>query len=85
MKKCILGMAVICLLSLAGCHANLTGPGAAGMDLSKMKLAEEACFIYVLGFGPFDNAVLTTKVDAIQYRLDNYVVWGRMCAEGYKK
>ncbi len=85
MKKYILGVTSVCLLSLTGCAAKLTGPGSDGMDLSKMKLTETACFIYVLGFGPYDNAVLKNKADAIQYSYENYVVWGRLCAEGYTK
>lgn len=85
MKRLLLGFALVSSFALAGCIAKLSGPGAAGTDLSKMNLAETICFIHVLGFGPFDNAVLTKKADAIQYSFENYVVWGRVCAEGYTK
>jgi len=86
MKKVLLGMVLVASISLTGCIAKMTGPGSAGADISKMKLVETQCYIVVLGFGPFNNAVITTnKVDAIQYSIENYVVWGRVCAEGYKK
>ncbi len=86
MKRMIVGMVLVAALAMSGCIAKLTGPGSAGTDVSKMKLVETACFISVLCFGPFDNAVLkTTKLDAVQYSFENYVVWGRVCAEGYKK
>ena len=86
MKRMFAGIVLVAAFAMTGCVAKLTGPGSAGTDVSKMKLVETACFIHVLGFGPFDNAVLkTNKVDAIQYSFENYVVWGRVCAEGYKK
>lgn len=85
MEKVLFGMALVASLSMTGCIAKMTGPGSAGVDLSKMKQVETSCFIHILGFGPFDNAVLKSKVDAIQYSVENYVVWGRVCAEGYKK
>lgn len=86
MKKIICGMVLIASFSMTGCIAKLTGPGSAGADLSKMKMVEQQCFIHVLGFGPFNNAVLENgKIDAIQYSFESYVVWGRVCAEGYKK
>ena len=86
MKKMCAGLLLVALLAMTGCIAKMTGPGSAGTDLSKMKLVETSCFISVLFFGPFDNAVLkTSKLDAVQYSFENYVVWGRVCAEGYKK
>jgi len=86
MKKLALVLLLSASMFLTGCVAKMTGPGSAGADLSRMKLVETQCFISVLGFGPFNNAVLTTnKVDAIQYSFESYVVWGRVCAEGYKR
>lgn len=85
MKKIFLGVAFVAALSLSGCIAKMTGPGSNGADLTKMKQVNMACFIHVLGFGPFDNAVLKEKVDAIEYSIENYVVWSRVCAVGYKK
>ncbi len=86
MKRVCAGVLLVASLATTGCIAKLTGPGSAGADLSKMKLVETSCCISVLGFGPFDNAVLkNNKVDAVQYSFENYVVWGRVCAEGYKK
>ena len=85
MKKVCAGLILVASFAMTGCIAKMTGPGSAGADLSKMRLVETACFIHVLGLGPFDNAVLKTKVDAIQYSFESYVVWGRVCAEGYKK
>jgi hypothetical protein len=86
MKKMCAGLLLVASLAMTGCVAKMTGPGSAGMDSSRMKLVETACSISVLGFGPFDNAVLkTTKLDAVQYSIENYVVWGRVCAEGYKR
>lgn len=86
MKKMCAGLLLVSSLAMTGCIAKLTGPGSAGADVSKMKLVETACFINVLGFGPFDNALLKTpRLDAVQYSFENYVVWGRVCAEGYKK
>jgi predicted small secreted protein len=84
MKKLAVAM-VLLSLPLSGCISRMTGPGSAGTDVSKMKETELACFIHVLGFGPFDNAVLKTKVDAIEYSFENFVVFGRVCAHGYKK
>jgi hypothetical protein len=86
MKRMIVGMVLVAVFAMAGCISKMTGPGSAGVDVSKMKLVETSCFITVLFCGPFDNAVLkTTKLDAVQYSFENYVVWGRVCAEGYKK
>jgi hypothetical protein len=86
MKRKLAAVVLIAAFAMAGCVAKMTGPGSAGTDLSKMKLVETSCFITVLFFGPFDNAVLkTTRLDAVQYSFENYVVWGRVCAEGYKK
>lgn len=86
MKKMLIGMVLVAAFAMTGCVAKMTGPGSAGVDLSKMKQVEMSCMITVLGFGPFDNAVLkTAKLEAVQYSFENYVVFGRICAEGYKK
>ncbi len=86
MKRMFAGLILVASFAMTGCISKMTGPGGAGADFSKMKLVETDCFITVLFFGPFDNAVIKTKnIDAIQYSFENYVVWGRVCAEGYKK
>ncbi|HEY6838501.1 MAG TPA: hypothetical protein VI389_07145 [Geobacteraceae bacterium] len=86
MERMCAGLLIAASLAATGCVSKMTGPGGAGADFSRMQQVESACFITVLGFGPFDNAVLKTKkIDAIQYSFENYVVWGRVCAEGYKK
>src|SRR6266545_2735776 len=85
MKRMFAGLVLVASFAITGCIAKMTGPGGAGADVSKMKLVETECFIHVLGYGPFGNAVIkTNKVDAIQYSFENYVVWGRVCAEAYK-
>ena len=86
MNRKFAALVLVAMFGMTGCISKMTGPGSAGVDLSKMKLVETSCFISVLFFGPFDNAVLkTTKLDAVQYSFENYVVWGRVCAEGYKR
>ncbi|SNB45199.1 hypothetical protein [Geobacter sp. DSM 9736] len=85
MKRTVGLVLVGASLFLGGCMAKMTGPGGAGVDVSKMTQTEMDCFIHVLGFGPFKNAVLKQKADVVQYSFENYFVWGRVCAEGYKK
>ncbi len=85
MKRLIAAALLVSSMALTGCTAKLTGPGGAGADVSKMTMSEQSCTIWVLAFGPFDNAILKKKADVVQYSLENYVVWGRWCAEGYTK
>jgi hypothetical protein len=83
MKRFVAAALIASSLAMAGCVTKVTGPGSAGVDLSKMQMVDQNCAIWVLFFGPFQNATLTKKVDVVQYSLENYVVWGRLCAEGY--
>ena len=83
MKKLVVIMLALSSLLTVGCVAKMTGPGA--VDVSNMKQVNEECFIQVLGFGPFGNAVLPKKTDTIQYSFHNYVFFGKVCATGYDK
>jgi hypothetical protein len=83
MKKLTLVVLAASLISLTGCIAKMSGPGQ--VDVSKLSQTEEACYMFVMGFGPFGNAVLQKKPDTIQYRFDNFVVFQRQCAVGYGK
>ncbi len=88
MKKILATFVLLAALSMVGCAAKMTGPfnlQNPPPDVSKMTMIEQECMLTVLGFGPYKTAVLTKKVDAIQYSFENYVVYSLICAEGYKK
>jgi hypothetical protein len=85
MKKFFFLLALLSSLASYGCVARITGPGPGSVDVSRMREVDQACAVFVLGFGPFGDALLTKQVDTIQYSIHNYIFFGKVCATGYEK